>query len=343
MDDFDGGFHDTETAIIETALDGIITIGADGIIRRCNPAAERLFGWTRAEVIGRNVKMLMPEPHHSRHDDYLAAYLGGGAPRIIGLGREVAGLRRDGSVFPMYLAVSEAFVRGERLFVGMVRDLTLVKDQEAALLERQEMLEQYIRDLEFTHNALEEQASLLAEMAERIDGERQMVVEAKRQVEHAAHHDSLTGLANRLYFNTMLRSAIERDVPFALLYLDLDKFKAVNDSFGHDAGDSLLRTVAERLTARVAGCGVTARLGGDEFAVLLDHDVEAAALELAGGLVELLRVDVSHAGQTITTGTSIGVAFFPRHGRESGSLVKAADQAMYESKKAGRNRYTVAT
>lgn len=337
-------FVDAETAIVEAALDGIIAMDANGIVRRFNPAAERLFGWNAAEIVGQSVTLLMAEPHRSRHDGYVRCYLEGQAPRVIGRGREVEGVRRDGSSFPLYLAVTEADSRGERLFIGILRDLTLEKRQEAALLERQEMMERYIRDLEFTRITLEEQAALLADMAERIDGEKRVVEEAKRQVEHAAHHDSLTGLANRLYFNKLLRTAVDRDQPFALLYVDLDRFKAVNDCFGHDAGDSLLRTVSVCLSGAVGGRGVAVRLGGDEFAVLLQHGggTRDTIVGFAADLLERLRIAVTYGGQTIQVGSSIGVAFFPDHGREGSSLIKAADQAMYASKQAGRNRVTVA-
>src|SRR6185503_12821354 len=94
-------------ALVTTAVDGIIVIDGVGNIRTYNPACERLFGFTAKEVIGENVKMLMPEPYHSGHDGYLANYNRSGEKRIIGIGREVMGKRKDGSTFPMYLSVGE--------------------------------------------------------------------------------------------------------------------------------------------------------------------------------------------------------------------------------------------
>jgi PAS domain S-box-containing protein len=111
-------------AIVRNALDAIITIDARGIIETFNPMAQQIFGYGEDEIIGRNVSTLMPEPHHSNHDGYLANYLRTGDAKIIGTGREVSGLRRDGSVFPMDLSVSDIRVGEETRFAGIVRDLS---------------------------------------------------------------------------------------------------------------------------------------------------------------------------------------------------------------------------
>jgi len=121
-------------AVIETVVDGIVTIDRSGLMHTFNPAAERLFGYRAAEVIGRNVNMLMPEPYRGEHDGYLSHYLGTGERRVIGIGREVTGQRQDGSIFPMYLAVSEMQLNGERHFTGIVRDISAQKHIEQALL-----------------------------------------------------------------------------------------------------------------------------------------------------------------------------------------------------------------
>lgn len=111
-------------AIFETVVDGIITIDQRGRIDSFNPAAERIFGYSAGEVIGRNVSLLMPEPDHSAHDGYLANYLHTGHTGVIGIGREVTGRRKDGSTFPMDLAVAEKNIAGERRFNGIVRDIS---------------------------------------------------------------------------------------------------------------------------------------------------------------------------------------------------------------------------
>jgi two-component system sensor kinase FixL len=111
-------------AIIESAVDGIIVIDAKGRIEAFNPAAERLFGYRESEVLGQNVSLLMPTPYHAEHDQYLRNYLTSGTPKIIGKGREVTGLRRDGSTFLMHLSVGEMVLAGERKFTGIIHDLS---------------------------------------------------------------------------------------------------------------------------------------------------------------------------------------------------------------------------
>ncbi len=112
-------------SVIESAVDGIVVIYSRGRIEAFNPAAERMFGYAEAEVVGQNVSMLMPEPYRSEHDGYLARFLREGAPRIIGVGRDVTARRHDGSTFPIHLSVGEMIVENERKFTGILRDLTI--------------------------------------------------------------------------------------------------------------------------------------------------------------------------------------------------------------------------
>src|SRR5215813_9899175 len=122
-------------ALIETAVDGAILIDARGVVLMFNPACEKLFGYSADEVIGKNVKMLMPEPYRHEHDGYIASYLDTRKAKIIGIGREVVGLRKDGSTFPMDLSVGEAQQEGGSIFVGIIRDITERKSAERALRE----------------------------------------------------------------------------------------------------------------------------------------------------------------------------------------------------------------
>jgi two-component system, LuxR family, sensor kinase FixL len=133
-------------AVFETVVDGIITIDEGGMIVSVNPAVERIFGYEAREMVGRNVKMLMPEPYQGEHDTYMANYRSTGDAKIIGIGREVQGRRKDGSVFPLELAVSEAKLEDRRMFVGSVRDITERKTAEEALRNMNRTLEERVVD-----------------------------------------------------------------------------------------------------------------------------------------------------------------------------------------------------
>lgn len=123
-------------AVIDSAVDGIVTIDTRGCIESFNRAAERLFGYAEKEVLGQNVSMLMPSPYREEHDTYLARYMNSGKARIIGIGREVQGLRRDGTTFPVHLSVGEMTVNGERRFTGILHDLTARVQMEDRLREQ---------------------------------------------------------------------------------------------------------------------------------------------------------------------------------------------------------------
>jgi two-component system, chemotaxis family, sensor kinase Cph1 len=135
-------------AILETAVEGIITIDERGIVESINRAAEKLFGYRAAEVIGQNVSILMPSPYREQHDGYLENYVHTGHAKIIGIGREVVGQRKDGTVFPMDLAVSEVKLADKRVFTGFVRDITERKRAEQKLAELAATLAEKNKELE---------------------------------------------------------------------------------------------------------------------------------------------------------------------------------------------------
>ncbi len=132
------------SAIIEAAVDGIITIGYRGIIETINPSAARLFGYKPEEVIGQNINILMPAPYKEQHDQYIQNYKDSGERKIIGIGREVKGRKKDGSTFPFYLSVSEVQLSDRKIFTGIVHDLTPQKAAEAALKKYSGQLEKRV-------------------------------------------------------------------------------------------------------------------------------------------------------------------------------------------------------
>jgi len=166
----------------------------------------------------------------------------------------------------------------------------------------------------------------------------------REEIERLAFHDSLTGLPNRASFLESVAQAIARAAPerrlLALLYLDLDDFKPVNDALGHAAGDALLIAVAERLRGAMRRTDAVARLGGDEFAVLVtDLSDPAVAAGLAEKLVARIGQPYVLRGQPIRIGASVGIAMYPRHGATVDALLRHADAAMYAAKAGGRRQY----
>jgi len=124
------------SAIINTTVDGIIVIDGRGLIESINPAGQRLFGYSEQELVGQNVSILMPAPFHDEHDQYLERYQKTGAAKVIGTGRQVRGLRKDGSIFPLHLSVGEMHIDGERKYTGVLHDLTQRVQLEAQLREQ---------------------------------------------------------------------------------------------------------------------------------------------------------------------------------------------------------------
>ncbi len=170
--------------------------------------------------------------------------------------------------------------------------------------------------------------------------------QAEERAEWLASRDALTGLPNRLLLHDRLEQAIvnaaRNQAGFAFMFIDLDRFKTINDSLGHQVGDELLKAVASRLTACVRATDTVARLGGDEFAVILENlrdDDEEGAQHVAGKMIGAMASPMLVDGQALSTSCSIGISVYPADGRDSAALMKNADVAMYYAKEKGRNNY----
>jgi diguanylate cyclase (GGDEF)-like protein/PAS domain S-box-containing protein len=205
---------------------------------------------------------------------------------------------------------------GNRFLVGIIRDIT----------ERKRMEE----DLKRTT------AELVQSNAE--------LQRSATQLNHVANHDSLTGLPNRKLFHERLEQAIawaeEKDQLVALLFLDLDGFKQVNDTKGHDIGDLLLRAVAHRLIGCLRGSDTVARLGGDEFTIILPGIPSAQdAARVATKLLSTLAKPFELEGHLISITSSVGISLYPDQASDLETLIKEADNAMYRAKQAGKGRY----
>jgi diguanylate cyclase (GGDEF)-like protein len=181
------------------------------------------------------------------------------------------------------------------------------------------------------------------DLSGRRDAQTQLL-ERQQQLDHLAHHDHLTGLPNRLYLAANLPGALEEarrnSTVLAVLFLDLDRFKHVNDSRGHETGDKLLKTVAQRVRSTMRAEDLVVRMGGDEFVVVMksvvdNEQVREAATRITNALAAPMVID----GRTLVTTVSIGVALYPHDGVDMGELLRHSDTAMYQAKDRGRNNF----
>jgi diguanylate cyclase (GGDEF)-like protein len=163
--------------------------------------------------------------------------------------------------------------------------------------------------------------------------------EAEAKIMHMARHDALTNLPNRVLFRDKMEQALARGDEFAVMFLDLDRFKGVNDSLGHPVGDALLCAVTERLQQVVPGTDNVARLGGDEFAIVQNNVQPNEASELAARVIEAFQEPFDLLGNQVNIGTSIGIAMAPGDGTEPDHLLRNADMALYRAKAEGRGTY----
>jgi len=282
--------------VLGAVRDAIITIDQKGNVQSINAAGERIFGYPKTHVLGQNIKMLMPKQYADHHDNYLDRYVTTGESEILNSSMEFEGQHANGAIFPIELTVTEMREGNQRLFTGVIRDIT----------ERKKALE---------------------------------------KIHHLAHHDALTNLPNRNLYIERVERAIYRaersNKPLALMFVDLDKFKPINDQLGHEAGDVVLKTVAERMLSCVRQSDTVARFGGDEFVAILENlDCAESAAVVAKKVITKLTDSIPVPGdQTATVGASIGISIFPEDGATMDELARAADEAMYAVKEEGRNNF----
>ncbi|MDP6689435.1 MAG: diguanylate cyclase [Alphaproteobacteria bacterium] len=226
---------------------------------------------------------------------------------------------------------------GFKGYRGVGHDISQRKGMEEALRDNQNRLEAQVLQLRDREERLEAQAAEMAVVAEEL-------AVAEQQMKFLANHDALTGLpSSRLATDRigMAIAAARRDrTKCALLFMDLDGFKAVNDSLGHEAGDIVLKGVAERMRACTREVDTVARIGGDEFVVVLPGVIaERQAAELSERLIDALSHEFPVKGASARIGISIGIAFFPDDADTSDELMRQADLAMYEIKRQGKNNF----
>jgi diguanylate cyclase (GGDEF)-like protein len=217
--------------------------------------------------------------------------------------------------------------------------------QEQALVAKELALDALRRSERDLENLVGDRVQELAKLNRALEVEVRVRRHAEEMLRNLAHHDSLTGLPNRTLlkdrFESALASAQRREHSLAILLLDLDNLKTVNDTYGHDAGDDLLIAVANALKSLVRGMDTVARTGGDEFVILLtDIQDGYGAQEVARKVIKRFEEPImTDKGEALRTSTSIGIAFYPQDGLDIGTLIKHADQAMYRAKMSGKNTF----
>jgi len=198
-------------------------------------------------------------------------------------------------------------------------------------------------DTPIPHTERNDELGTVARALEHLKQETEERVRAEALVNHMAHHDALTLLPNRVLFRENLKQDLaraRRDHPLSVLCLDLDNFKAVNDTLGHPVGDALLKMVADRLAGCIDASDTVARLGGDEFAIVQSEGAQpVAARVLAQRLIDAIAAPFEVDGHTVVIGTSVGIALAPNDGSDPDDVLKNADLALYRAKADGRGTY----
>ncbi len=289
-------------AVIDGALDAILTIDSSGRLVEFNPAAERMFGYAREQVLGRSMsEVIIPVRFRKAHDEGYQRFVQTNEKHMFNQRIELIAMRSDESEFPVELTLTALNEDGLSLVTGFLRDISEQK-------------------------------------------------KARQEIENFAYYDLLTGLPNRRLLVDRFQHAVllsQRSNTYcAMMFLDLDNFKSLNDSKGHDVGDLLLVEVARRIQHTLRAGDTVARLSGDEFVVILEglsNNISLAyqqASEIAQKLLEQLNASYNLGLFEFNTSGSLGVTLFRDDQLNSFDVhLRHADAAMYQAKAAGRNTY----
>ncbi len=288
-------------AVINGALDGIVTIDDKGALVEFNPAAERIFGYSKQQVVGKSLaEVIIPPSLRHAHDTKHQEFVLTGKKHIFDRRLELTAMHADGSEFPVELTITSLKEDGNTLVTGFIRDISQQK-------------------------------------------------KAQQEIENFAYYDTLTNLPNRRLlvdrFKHASISSKRSKMHCALIFADLDNFKLLNDTKGHDAGDRLLVEVAKRIQQSVRAGDTVARLSGDEFVLIIENLDNLAniaysqATEVAQKLLSELNKSYQLDVFEFNTSASLGIALFNNDELGFEDHLRHADIAMYEAKAAGRNTF----
>jgi diguanylate cyclase (GGDEF)-like protein/PAS domain S-box-containing protein len=321
-----------QQAILDNALIAIAFLKGRDILR-CNSRLEELFGYAAGELNGISSAVLYPTEQD--YETGMHGFLG--LIRNGSYSSEVLLCKKDGTQFWCHLT-GNLVERNDpsKGSVWLAEDITERRITQEALLRARDNLE--LRVLERTAELATANARLQQEIQERRL--------AEEQVRHLAHHDALTGLPNRRLLEDRLEQALVRakrqHLLAAVLFIDLDRFKLVNDTLGHRIGDLLLQAVANRLRELLREGDTVSRVGGDEFVLVLpDLHTPDAASDIAQKLLDSLAQPYLIDGHELLATPSIGISIFPKDGLEVGTLISRADAAMYHAKQVGRRNFQI--
>jgi diguanylate cyclase (GGDEF)-like protein/PAS domain S-box-containing protein len=409
-------------SLTEGMAEGVITTTTENIVLQANTAALQLFGYSKDDLLGRNVSELVPERHRRQYKDTIAALAA--RPEAFNIrGHEVRSLRKDGGEFSSRMSFSDTWVGGRRLFTAVIVDISEHKRIGNALRASELQLRTITNNMPFLiaeldrefrfifHNKAYEDVYGLSheqlrgrtvieamgheghervreKMEEVLRGylvnyERDItthrqgvrryaisyiprhgegadsgqvigfyalgndITELKQAADHLAYlanYDSLTGLPKRDLFIQRLEQAMlaaqAQDSLVAVVFLDLVRFKNINDALGHEVGDEMLKEVAQRLLSTARSTDTVARISGDEFMLVLTdiYRVDAAA-RTAQRILEAFEPPFRIAGRNLVMTASVGIALFPLDTSDIGELLGYADLAMYKAKAVGNNQY----
>jgi len=297
-------------ALFETLLaispDAIVVMDAEGRIKKTNTQLERLFQYSANELLGHPIEILIPERYRQNYYAHRRAHDDQAHIRPMGAALELFGVCKDGTEFPIDIMLCPVETPRGRMLLGVIRDITERKQREEDMGNRRALFED--------------------------------------EMSHLAQHDGLTDLPNRLLLDDRLTQAISlarrNHSQLAVLFLDLDGFKHINDSLGHSVGDKILQSVAERISACVRKSDTVSRQGGDEFVILLSEVTHAAdAAIIAAKIIAELKRRHRIGKHRLRISASVGVSTYPNDGEDAETLIKNADTAMYDAKQSGRDKY----
>ncbi len=281
--------------LLASLSDATIIVNQDGLIKLFNQQAERLFGYSKDEVIGHPLEDLIPERFKNSHLSLRKHFMENATHRPMGEGLELYALHKDGHEFQIEIGLAPIDTSDGLMVSASLRDITDRKETERLLV-------------------------------------------------HQANYDVLTDLPNRVLALDRLSHAItaarRNHLSIAVMFIDLDNFKQVNDSLGHSVGDKLLQIVGDRLRECIRANDTVARLGGDEFLVIIPDLVDLMSVDvIAEKIIETLSQSYNIDERDLFIGASIGITGYPEDGDEPDELLRNADAAMYKAKDAGRNTF----